>query len=215
MQRVPTGDRSRHGDGVNAALRHLRVAARLQQRRRQPRRRAAARVEAVERAGLRVIDDGEQIAADAVRLRFDEAHHRIGRDRRVNRVAAPLQDLHSCLRRQWLTGGNDAVPGGDPRSPDDDTHAPHPTHSAVPLRSPPVTLRSRLREQESRRIGGGFPRSRRTPCSGDRFGGRREAAARGTATEITIRVSSGSVCDLDCRPSCTTTCQAGRPAEPR
>ena len=109
-------------------LRHLGMSLRLQQRRRQAGRRPAAGVEAVERAGLRVVDDGEQIAADAVRLRLDQAHDGVGRDGGVDRVAASLEDLHAGLRRERLAGGDDAVFGRDPRSADDDAHGLHPTH---------------------------------------------------------------------------------------
>ena len=52
------------------------------------RRRPAAGVEAVELAGSGVPDDGEQVAAEAARHRLDHAEHRVGRDRRVDGVAA-------------------------------------------------------------------------------------------------------------------------------
>ena len=92
----------------------------LQELRREARRRPAARVEAVELAGLRFVVDREQVAADAVVVRLDEAHHRVGRDRGIHRVAAALENLHAGPRRQRLARRDDAVLGGDLRSTDDD-----------------------------------------------------------------------------------------------
>ncbi len=54
-QHLPALDGAGHRDGVDAAARHSRVALGLQQLGRQARRRPAARVEAVELAGLRFV----------------------------------------------------------------------------------------------------------------------------------------------------------------
>jgi hypothetical protein len=101
----------------------------------------------MERAGFRVVDDREQVASDTVRLRLDQSHHGVGRDGRVDRVSAALQDLHARPRGQRLTGGDDAVCGRDARSADDNAHVLHPTfvrrHAAIDS--------SLTREQEGRR----------------------------------------------------------------
>ena len=66
-------------------------------------RGAAGRVEAVDLLGLRVVDDREQVAADAVHARLDDGEHRRGGDGGVDRVAAVLQHLEPGRRRQrWL-----------------------------------------------------------------------------------------------------------------
>ena len=71
----------------------------------------------------RLVDDRKQIAADAVHVRLDETHHGVGRDGRVDRVAAALEHLHASARRQRLTGGDDAEFRGDLRSACDNIHA--------------------------------------------------------------------------------------------
>ena len=55
-------------------------------------------------------------------LGLDEAHHRIGGDGRVDRVAAALEHLHPRLRGQRLVRGDNAVFRGDFRPADDHTH---------------------------------------------------------------------------------------------
>ena len=60
-------------------------------------RRPAAGVDAVQRSGCGVVDDREQIAADAVHHRRDDAHHRVGGDGRVDGVAAAREhDAPAC-----------------------------------------------------------------------------------------------------------------------
>ena len=49
-------------------------------------------------------------------LRLDQTHHRVGRDRGVDGVAAALEDLHAGARGQRLAGGDDAVTRRDFRS---------------------------------------------------------------------------------------------------
>ena len=48
----------------------------------------------MEPSGLRVVHDGEEITADAVRLRLDQAHDGVGRNRRIDRIAPSLEDLY-------------------------------------------------------------------------------------------------------------------------
>ena len=50
-----------------------------------------------------------EIAADAVVVRLDEAHHGVGRDGRVHRVPAALEDLDAGARGERMAGGDDAV----------------------------------------------------------------------------------------------------------
>ena len=70
----------------------------------------------------------EQVSADTVRLRLDDAEHRIGRDRGIDRIAAPREHLCTRLRRQRLTGGDDAVFRDDFGTADDDAHDPKYLH---------------------------------------------------------------------------------------
>ena len=57
--------------------------------------------------------------------------HRVGGDRRVDRVAAALKDLHAGLRGERLAGGDDAEFRGDFRAPRERSHS----HSGI-LHSP-------------------------------------------------------------------------------
>ena len=82
-------------------------------------RRPAARVQAVDRAGLRVVVDDEQVAADAVAGRLHQADGGVGGDGRVDGVAAALENLHAGARRQRLARGDDPEGRRDDRAPDD------------------------------------------------------------------------------------------------
>ena len=55
-------------------------------------------------------------------VRLDEPHHRVGRNGRVDGVAAALEHLHAGARRQRLAGGDDAEFCGDFRSACDNIH---------------------------------------------------------------------------------------------
>ena len=66
--------------------------------------------------GFCLVHDREQIAADAIRLRLDDAEHGVGGDRRVDGVAAALEHLHPGLGRERLGGGDNAVGRGDART---------------------------------------------------------------------------------------------------
>ena len=70
-----------------------------------------AGVEAVELAGFRFVNDGEEIAAQSIARGFDQAKHRVRGDRRVHGVAAELQDLCARLRSEGLAGGDDPKAG--------------------------------------------------------------------------------------------------------
>ena len=141
--------------------RHLGEALRLQQRRRQAGRRPAAGVEPVQRVRSRFVDDREQIAADAVDLRLDEAHDRVGRDGGVDRVAAALEDLHAGLRRQRLAGGDDAELASRPATARSESSFPREIlHSTLRC---PAAISSRFPVRPTCPIGSCAPsRSRRS-----------------------------------------------------
>ena len=115
-QRVPAGDGARHGHRVDAGARH----------RARPFDRSSAGVSPVGAQPpafrpksffvLRLVDDREQVAADAVHLGLDEAHHGVGGNRGVDGVAAALEDLHAGARGQRLAGRDDAVTRRDLRA---------------------------------------------------------------------------------------------------
>ena len=79
-------------------------------------RRPAAGVEAVELLRLRIPDDGEQVAADALPRGLHEAQDGVGRDGGVDRGAAALEDVERHLARQRLAGRRHAVRGDDFRA---------------------------------------------------------------------------------------------------
>src|SRR5262249_52921736 len=94
--RVPAGHASRNGDGQDAILGHLREPAATQEVERHRCRRPAARVQTVEPSGLRLVDDGEEVSADAVAHRLDHPQHGVGGDGRIDGVPAELE--HLCPR---------------------------------------------------------------------------------------------------------------------
>jgi hypothetical protein len=104
------------GDRVNPALRHRRNALALQELGRQPGGRPTARIQAVKLAGPRLIDDHEQVAADAVGHRSEDPHRRVGRHGGVHGVAAFGQDRRADLRRQRVLGRGDALTCDDHRA---------------------------------------------------------------------------------------------------
>ena len=87
--------------------------------RRETGRRPAARVQAVDGAGLRFVIDDEEVAAEAVAGRLHQADRGVGGNRRVDRVAAALEDLHAGARRQRLARRDDPERRRHDRSPDD------------------------------------------------------------------------------------------------
>ena len=100
VKRHPARHRARDGHRMNALLRHLVHAARGQEFDGGAGRRPAARVEAVHGVAGRVVDDGKQVAADAVHHRRDQAHHRVGGNRRVDGVPAAREHDGARLRRR-------------------------------------------------------------------------------------------------------------------
>ena len=68
----------------------------------------AAGVEAVDLAGFRLVDDGEEVATHAVDVGLDDAHDGIGRDGGVDGVAAFFEDVRAGLRGEKLRSRDDA-----------------------------------------------------------------------------------------------------------
>ena len=73
----------------------------------------AGAVQAVEAAGLRVPDDGEQVAADAARHRLHQSEGGVDRDGGVGGAASFLQHVHADLDRERVGGGHHPVTGED------------------------------------------------------------------------------------------------------
>jgi len=101
-QRVPARDSAGHGDRIDAATRHSRHAFGSQELRVQPGGSPSAGIEAVELACLRFIINNEQIAADSVHGRLHQPDRCVGRDRRINGIAATLEHLDAGARRQRM-----------------------------------------------------------------------------------------------------------------
>jgi len=101
---------------MNAMLRHRTVAPCAQQLDRQRSRRPSARVEAVQSTGSCVLHDGKEIAADSIHHRRDDAHHGIGSNDRIDRVAAARQHHCARLRRKRALRGDDAARRDDHRT---------------------------------------------------------------------------------------------------
>jgi hypothetical protein len=78
-----------------------------------PSGRAARGVEAVELFRLRLVDDGEEVAADAAAGGLHEAERGVGGDGGVDGRAALAQDVEADLRRERLAGADHAVLGDD------------------------------------------------------------------------------------------------------
>ncbi len=72
-------------------------------------RRASARVQRAHALRLRVVHDREQVSPDAVHRRLDNGQDRRGGDRRVDGVAALLQDAQPGGGRERLAGGDQTV----------------------------------------------------------------------------------------------------------
>ena len=108
-QRMPPGDHPGHGHGERAARRQFGEAggrasnSRVSARGAQP---LALRPWSVPRLG--VVDQREQVAADAVAGRLHQPDGGVGRDGRVDGVAAALEHLHAGARGQRLAGRDDA-----------------------------------------------------------------------------------------------------------
>ena len=109
-QLLPAIHRARHGDRINAVLRHGAKTFALEQFDIQPGWRPAARVQTVEFSRLRVVDEGKQVAADAIGHRRDHTHHGIGRHGRIGGCPAALEHGHSGLRGQRRLRSHNPVP---------------------------------------------------------------------------------------------------------
>ena len=111
-QLIPSIDRARHVGREDAKPRHARARIEtlcFQQFGRDARSRPAARVDADQLVLLRHIDDREHVAADAGTFGLDDIEHRGGRNRRIDRVAALLQDAQSRLRRERMARRHHAI----------------------------------------------------------------------------------------------------------
>ena len=58
----------------------------------------ATRVDAVKLSGLGVVNDGEQIAAEAIPHGRNNRHHGVGGNCRIDRVAPASENRSACLR---------------------------------------------------------------------------------------------------------------------
>ena len=109
QQRIPAGDRARHSRGMDARVRHVAGAVGDEECGGERLRRPAGGVEAVDLLRLGVIDDGEQVAADAAHHRRHQTHGGVGRDRGVDRIAAALQHGGTGARRDRMLRRDDPV----------------------------------------------------------------------------------------------------------
>ena len=120
VQGRPAGHRPGDGHRVDPAVRQLTLdSLAFQKLERHSCRGPAARVHPVELVLLRQVDDGEEVAADAVRGGLHQPLGGIGGDRGVHRAPAALEDLRRGLRRQGLARGRDPVLRGGDRTAGD------------------------------------------------------------------------------------------------
>ena len=108
-------DRARHRHRRRAARRHRRVPGRAQRRGVERRRRPAGAVEPDQPLASRRLNQHEGVAAEAAGRRLGEAEQHRRRDRRVDGVAALLQQPHRDLGGQRMRGGAHAAGGIDER----------------------------------------------------------------------------------------------------
>lgn len=116
MQGEPAIDGTRHGDRQRPGRRDLLQAAALELGQGQRLRRAAGPVVAVQLLCLRVPDDGEQIATDAIAGRLHQAQRSIGGDGGIDRRAAGFHHVQCDLGGQWLRSGRHGVRRDDFRA---------------------------------------------------------------------------------------------------
>jgi len=160
---APAIHRARHrdGGGHDAAERDLAEAARAEPLDRGGRGRRARRVERVHRAGARVVNQPERVAAHAGHVRVDHREHRGRRDRRVDRGAARLQDLDAGLGGQRVRRGDHAAVRQRGRTPGiEDAPSSAPTRAAAPSRRPRAGCGCSRRSPGSRSGGRAAPRPR-------------------------------------------------------
>ena len=72
-------------------------------------RGAPGSVQPIKLFGLRLIDDGEEIATHAATHRLHEAERGVGSDGRIDRVAAGFQRINPDLRGQRMARADHAV----------------------------------------------------------------------------------------------------------
>ena len=101
--RAAAGARVRHSAGSGRSRRRSSAGSSASPRRARSRGRRSCR-----RLGLRVVVQHEGAAAEAARLRLDEAENGLHRDRRIGRGAAGLEDVAAGPARQRI-GGDDHV----------------------------------------------------------------------------------------------------------
>src|SRR5438445_2588913 len=101
---------------MNPAPWHLGDAFALEEFWRQAGGGPAAGIQTVELAGFGLIYDGEEIAANTIHHRREQAQRRVGGHRRVHGVAALAQDAGADLGCQRVLGGDDAVARDDHRA---------------------------------------------------------------------------------------------------
>ena len=104
---------ARDAPGVRAVERDRAVGERRDLLGRQRERGAAGGVEADDFLLRRVPEDGEEVAAEAVRRRLHQAEAGVRRDRRVDGAPPLAQDLHSRLSAEGLGARHHAVLGPD------------------------------------------------------------------------------------------------------
>ena len=114
-QRVPPADASGHRPRQRPLVGDLGEPLGLEEFERRCERGASAGIQAVQGLGLGVPDDGEQVAADAVGGRLDQAEDGIRGDRGVDGVAPVLQDADRRGGRQRLARRGHPVPRHDGR----------------------------------------------------------------------------------------------------
>ena len=108
-QAAPRLDRAGDGDGGRPPDRHAGEASFAHRLDGRPLTRAARALEPDRAVGAGRPDQREEVAADARHVRVDDAHHRVGRDRGVDRVAPVAEHLRARLGGEVVAGGYDPL----------------------------------------------------------------------------------------------------------
>ncbi len=116
-QFLPAVHGSRYGNGIHSLLRHAPDSQLLQVLDRQTLWRPPAGIDSIKLVRLRVINNRKQIPADAIHHRFNNAHHRVRRNRCVHGVPAALQYSSPRLRRQRRFRRHNPIPRNHHRPP--------------------------------------------------------------------------------------------------
>src|SRR6202021_2284354 len=104
--------------GLNSIGRHLSADSfALEKFDRKLRWRPPACIESVEFSSLRLVNNREKIAANPIHHRLNDAHHRIGRHRRIHSVPAASKDRSAGLRRQRTLRRHNPPPRQNHRTP--------------------------------------------------------------------------------------------------